>query len=201
MIYLDAIIYAGIFTFALAGTYKAHQARLDLLGGVTIAFVSAYGGGTLRDVLLGVHPINWMNNNLALLTVLSGVVVAIATRDMIENFKPFIFFFDAIGLGLFTAVGIEVGLRNGANELYALLMGVMTATFGGVVADILCGYRPILLRKGELYASICIMGGAVFIVLNAFQPDLRDLNLSICVILVAAIRIYAVRKHLSLPEV
>lgn len=201
MTFLPFITYLGIFVFALAGAFKARGARLDVFGGLVVAFVSAYGGGTLRDLLLGVRPLTWMNDNLAFALVFAGTAVTFLVKDKVNNFRRTIFFTDAIGLGLFTAAGIEVALRNGTNEMYSLAMGVITATFGGLIADIFCGYPPMLLRKGELYATACAVGGLIFIIINKYLDTTKNLDLAICVVLVVTIRIYSKRKRLMLPEI
>lgn len=199
--FLAIISYLGIFVFALAGAFKARGARLDVFGGLVVAFVSAYGGGTLRDLLLGIRPLNWLNDNIALALVMAGTAVTFLVKDRVNNFRRTIFFTDAMGIGLFTAAGIELALRTGTNDVYALVMGIITATFGGLIADIFCGYPPLLLRKGELYATACAIGGIVFIVLNKYFDLTRNMELAICVILVVAIRIYSKRKRLMLPEI
>ncbi|MEE6187184.1 hypothetical protein PIECOFPK_00312 [Mycovorax composti] len=201
MTFLSVITYLGIFVFALAGAFKARGARLDVFGGLVVAFVSAYGGGTLRDLLLGVRPLTWLNDNLAFTLVFAGTTVTFLVKDRLNNFRRTIFFTDAIGLGLFTAAGIEVAIQNGANELYSLIMGVITATFGGLIADIFCGYPPVLLRRGELYATACAIGGIIFILLNKYLSTTTNLDLVICVVLVVAIRIYSKRRRLMLPEI
>ena len=191
----------GIFVFALAGAFKARGARLDIFGGLVVAFVSAYGGGTLRDLLLGIKPVNWLNDSFALALVIAGTTFTFLVKDRVNNFRRTIFFTDAIGLGMFTAAGIEVALRSGINEIYSLIMGVITATFGGLIADIFCGYPPLLLRKGELYATACAIGGLIFILANQFLKISREIDLAICVIAVVAIRIYSKRKRLTLPNI
>lgn len=201
MSFLSIITYMGIFVFALAGAFKARGARLDIFGGLVVAFVSAYGGGTLRDLLLGIKPVNWINDNLALTLVFAGTIITFLVKDRVNNFRRTIFFTDAIGLGLFTAWGIEVATRQGVNEVYSLTMGVITATFGGLIADIFCGYPPALLRKGELYASACAIGGLLFIIITKFLNFTHDVDLAICVIVIVAIRIYSKRKRLMLPNI
>ncbi|MFT3902870.1 MAG: trimeric intracellular cation channel family protein [Niabella sp.] len=198
---LVVITYTGIFVFALAGAFKARGAKLDLFGGLVVAFVSAYGGGTLRDMLLGIKPVNWVNDNLALTLVFGGTIITFLIKDRVNNFRRTIFFTDAMGLGLFTAAGIEVAMRAGVNDLYALIMGVITATFGGLIADILCGLPATLLRRGELYATVCAIGGTVFILMNRFLPLPKPVTLTLCVIFVVAIRIYSKRKRLMLPNI
>lgn len=201
MTFLTVITYLGIFMFALAGAFKARGAKLDIFGGLVVAFVSAYGGGTLRDLLLGVRPLTWINDNLAFGLVFAGTAVTFLVKDKVNNFRRTIFFTDAIGIGLFTAAGIELAIQTGTNNLYSLIMGIITATFGGLIADIFCGYPPLLLRKGELYATACAAGGLVFILINKYFDFNRSFDLSICVILVVAIRIYSKRKRLTLPEI
>jgi uncharacterized membrane protein YeiH len=200
MSFLQVISYTGIFIFAITGALKARAYKMDIFGGIVLAFVTAYGGGTLRDILIGVRPVNWVNDNLALILVLCGTGFTFFLRENLRNFNKFIFFTDAVGLGLFTATGIKVGLLNGLNETYALIMGVITATFGGLIADILCNAVPNLLKKGELYATACAIGGAAYLLLNRFLST-KDLNLFLCVIVVVALRIYSKRKRLMLPEI
>lgn len=200
MSFLQVITYVGIFIFAISGALKARTYRMDVFGGIVIAFITAYGGGTLRDLLIGVKPVNWINDNLALLLVFSGTALTFLLKENVRRFRRTIFYTDAFGLGLFTAWGIEVATRNGLNDVYALAMGVITATFGGLIADILCNAVPNLLKRGELYATACAIGGALYLGLREV-PLQYHTNLSICVLVVAGIRIYAMRKRLMLPEI
>lgn len=200
MKFIDFITYAGILVFALAGAFKARGARLDVFGGLVVAFVSAYGGGTIRDLLLGIRPVNWLNDMPALLLVFCGTGFTFLVKDKVNNFRRTIFFTDAVGLALFTAAGIEVSLRMGINNTYALVMGVITATFGGLIADIFCGYPPVLLRRGELYATTSAIGGLAYITLKEIGYTSKDLNITVCVFLIVILRIYSKRKKLMLPE-
>ncbi|MBE2230567.1 MAG: trimeric intracellular cation channel family protein [Chitinophagaceae bacterium] len=200
MSFLQVITYAGIFIFAISGAMKARSFKMDVFGGLVIAFITAYGGGTLRDLLIGVRPVNWINDNLALGLVFGGTALTFLLKENVRRFRRTIFYTDAFGLGLFTVWGIEVALANGLNEVYALAMGVITATFGGLIADILCNSVPHLLRKGELYATACAIGGTGYLLLQQF-PLQYQTNLSICVLIVAGVRIYAMRKRLTLPEI
>jgi len=200
MSFLQFITYAGVFVFALTGAFKARAYKMDVFGGIVLAFVTAYGGGTLRDLLIGVKPVNWINDNIALVLVFAGTVFTFLLKENINRIKRTIFYTDAIGLGLFTAWGIEVALENGLNGFYSLVMGVITATFGGLIADILCSSVPNLLKKGELYATACAVGGVVYLLLKKIPVD-YNLNLTICVLIVVGIRIYSKRKRLMLPDI
>lgn len=200
MSFLQYTTYAGIFVFALTGAFKARAYKMDVFGGIVLAFVTAYGGGTLRDLLIGVKPVNWINDNIALVLVFAGTFFTFLLKENVNRINRTIFFTDAIGLGLFTAWGIEVALENGLNGFYSLVMGVITATFGGLIADILCSSVPNLLKKGELYATACAIGGAVYLLLRKIPLD-YNINLTVCVLIVVGIRIYSKRKRLMLPDI
>ena len=197
---LELITWTGTFVFALTGALKARASRMDIFGGVVMAFATAYGGGTLRDLLIGISPVNWVNDNIALALVLSGTLLIFIRKERAGRFENAIFFTDAIGLGMFTAAGIEVSLQHGLNDIYSLIMGIITATFGGLIADILRNEIPNLLKKGELYATACAIGGAVFLGLKKFPID-DTVALFLCVVIVVGIRIYSKRKKLSLPAI
>ena len=121
-------------------------------------------------------------------------------KENVKRFRRTIFFTDAAGLGLFTAAGIEVALRYGLNDIYALIMGVITATFGGLIADVFCNAVPDLFKKGELYATACAMGGLLYLLMKETNIS-PNINLTLCVFFVVGIRIYSKRKRLSLPEI
>jgi uncharacterized membrane protein YeiH len=197
---LDFLTWTGTFVFAVTGALKARASRMDIFGAAVLAFATAYGGGTLRDLLIGVRPVNWINDNIALLLVFAGTGIVFLRMNKAGRFARAIFFSDAIGLGIFTATGIEVALRNGLNDIYALTMGIITATFGGLIADILRNEVPNLLKKGELYATACAIGGAAFLTGRYLVSD-ENLLIFICVGLVVGTRIYSKRKRLSLPEI
>ena len=200
MTFLTIITYTGTFVFALTGAFKARTVKMDVFGGLVLAFATAYGGGTLRDLLIGIKPVNWINDNVALLLVFMATGFTFLLKENLNRFKRTIFYTDAIGLGLFTAAGIEISINHHVNEIYALVMGVMSAAFGGLIADILCNAVPNLLKRGELYATACAIGGTVYLLLKQVQLE-YNLNLFVCVIVVVGIRIYSKRKRLTLPEI
>lgn len=200
MTLLNIISYTGIFVFALTGALKARKFKMDIFGGLVVAFATAYGGGTIRDLLIGIKPVNWINDYFALGLVFAGAVITFLVKEGVNKFSKTIFFSDALGIGLFTAAGIEVALRNGVNDVYSLIMGVISATFGGLIADIFCNDVPNLFKKGELYATACAIGGGIYLLLkNSALP--QDLNLVICVLLVLLIRIFSKKNSLELPNI
>jgi uncharacterized membrane protein YeiH len=200
MTFLTGITYMGIVVFALTGAFKARTYKMDVFGGLVVAFVTAYGGGTLRDLLIGIRPVNWINDNIALVLVIAGTGFTFLLKENVHKFRRTIFFTDAAGLGLFTAAGIEVAMRHGLNDVYALVMGVITATFGGLIADVFCNAVPNLFKKGELYATACALGGLLYILLKHAGLN-TNINLAICVVFVLTLRIYSKRKRLTLPEI
>jgi len=200
MTLLNIITYTGTFVFALTGALKARKFEMDIFGGLVVAFATAYGGGTIRDLLIGVKPVNWVNDYFALGLVFAGAIITFLLKEGVNKFSKTIFFTDALGIGLFTAAGIEVAQRNGVNDAYALIMGVISATFGGLIADIFCNAVPNLFKKGELYATACAIGGGIYLLLQNTNID-KNFNLLICVLLVLLIRIYSKRKRLELPNI
>ena len=197
---LDIVSYTGIFVFAITGALKARTYKMDVFGASVLAFVTAYGGGTLRDLLIGVRPVNWVNDNIALLLVFIATAITYFLKSNFHQFRRIIFYTDAAGLGLFTITGIEKSLLFGINEEYAVIMGVITATFGGLIADILCNAVPNLLKRGELYATVSLIGGAIYMALKHASLEYNT-NLIICVLIIVAVRIYSKRKRLTLPEI
>lgn len=200
MNFLDIIIYTGTFVFAVTGALKARAHQMDIFGAAVLAFVTAYGGGTIRDLLIGIRPVNWVNDYLALALVLSAVVIVSMVNKSMIKFKRTIFITDALGLGMFTVAGIELSLLHNVNEPYAIVMGVISATFGGLLADILSNTVPDLLKLGELYATACLLGGIIYMLLHKMGVE-DNINLAVCVVIIVAIRIVSKLKRLTLPEI
>ncbi|HEY6976924.1 MAG TPA: TRIC cation channel family protein, partial [Chitinophagaceae bacterium] len=112
---LHVITYLGTFVFALTGALKAREHHMDIFGATVLAFATAYGGGTIRDLLIGIRPVNWINDYIALSLVVSAVIFVSVLNRRIIKFKQTIFITDAIGLGMFTTAGIEVSLLHNLN--------------------------------------------------------------------------------------
>jgi len=197
---VQLISYTGIFVFAITGALKARTHQMDIFGAAVLAFATAYGGGTIRDVLIGVRPVNWVNDYYALSLVLSAVGIVFLFNTDMRKFRRTIFITDAIGLGLFTAAGIDRSIALGVNDGYAVIMGVISATFGGLIADMISNTVPDLLKKGELYATACLAGGIVYVLLQNAGLD-RNVDLLICVFLIVAFRIVSKLKRVRLPEI
>lgn len=156
----------GTLAFAISGALTAINKKLDLFGVLTIAFVTAVGGGTLRDVLTGNTPVAWMLSLNHVYVILLGFLLSALFWRKLEKLRVSLFLFDTIGLGVFTMIGIEKGLIAGLHPVICIALGTMTACFGGVIRDILCNEIPVLFRKETFYATVCIFGGIVFFTLR-----------------------------------
>lgn len=196
---VELLTWAGTFVFALSGALKARASKMDVFGGIVLAFTTAYGGGTFRDLLIGIRPVNWINDPVALGLVLAGTAIVFIRKEKAGRFDKAIFITDAIGLGIFTATGIKVALSHGLHEGYALIMGIITATFGGLFADIFRNEVPDLLKKGELYATASALGGVALLAGRHWVSD-DSLLLFLCLVLVVLTRMYSRRKGLRLPD-
>ncbi len=188
----------GTIAFSISGVLTAMHKRLDLFGIFIIAFVTAVGGGTLRDVLLKVD-ITWMREMMFVYVIFCAAVFAIIFRNKLNYVRKSLFLFDTIGIALYTLVGIEKGIQMGLHPIICIALGTMSACFGGVIRDILCNEIPIIFRK-EIYATACILGGVFYFLLSYFSFDPNWLVI-ISGSIVITVRLLAVRFKLSLPSV
>ena len=195
----DGIEILGTIAFAISGSFAAMQRRLDPFGVLIIAFVTSIGGGTIRDLLLGGTPVAWMRNVNYCLLILVTSIITMVFRTHIKRFKVTLFLFDSIGLGLFTMVGVQKGIVFGLEPGMCVALGTITGCFGGVIRDTLLNTIPIIFRKGEIYATVCILGGVLYFLLLNF--NLRaDLAKVVVIAFIFSLRIVAVRYKLTLPS-
>ncbi|HKK75567.1 MAG TPA: trimeric intracellular cation channel family protein [Saprospiraceae bacterium] len=197
MTYLYLIDLMGTLVFAISGVLVAVEKQFDWVGAAVIGFVTAVGGGTLRDMMIGRTPVGWMQDTNYLIVILASLPLIFYFRKYILRLRKSLFLFDTIGIGLFTILGLEKTLEAGLSPLVALLMGMVSAVFGGVTRDVLTNEIPLIFRK-EIYASACIAGGTVFLVLEQFSP-IYVLNLWLSIAVVILIRTLSVIKHWSMP--
>ncbi|WP_299365734.1 trimeric intracellular cation channel family protein [Winogradskyella sp.] len=188
----------GTIAFAISGVLVAMNKRMDLFGVLIIAFVTAVGGGTLRDIIVGVTPVSWMQDMIYGYVIVGSTIFAIVFRNQIKHLRRSLFLFDTIGIGLYTVVGIETGLIAGLHPFICIALGTMTACFGGVIRDILCNDIPVIFRK-EIYATACIIGGLTYFFLREFLKDQNYLFV-IAGLVVIVIRLLAVIFKISLPS-
>lgn len=199
MTFVELLLYIGIFVFAMTGALKARTHSMDILGASVLAFVTAYGGGTLRDLLIGVR-VGWMNDPIPLFLVSAAVIMVFMIRKNISRFEKILFVTDAIGLGMFTVGGLERSLHFGISESYAVVLGVMSGTFGGLLADLLSGRVPALFQKGELYATAAAFGACTCLLMKHLHFP-QNSSLAICTAIVVLVRIISVKKKIRLPHI
>ena len=188
----------GTAVFAISGVWVACRKDMDLFGALVLAFVTAVGGGTIRDVLLSAPPVFWINDTLYLLVILATVMVAIVGRRWHERSKWIMQVSDALGLAVFVVIGVTKSLSFGVEPMVAIMMGVLTGCGGGAIRDLLAGEVPMVLRK-EIYASAAMVGGAVLVFLEPLIQNI-DITSVIAATVVLVLRLLALYKDLSLPS-
>lgn len=151
----------GVFFFAVSGLIAAAERNLDVLGGFIIAFITALGGGTLRDLLLNTEAA-WLFSYSHIITVLFASLVGILFSKQMRKLRKTFFVFDTIGISLFTILGVQKSLELDHLAVTAVFLGMISATFGGVIRDVLCNEIPLIFRK-EIYAIPCIVGASFYI--------------------------------------
>lgn len=194
--FVNIIEFLGTFAFAISGVRMASTKKFDLFGAFAIGFVTAIGGGTLRDLFIGVPPF-WMLNPVYLWATLLALLFVMLFKNKVVRLQYTFFLFDSIGLGLFVVVGTEKTLAMGFAPWAAVIMGTITGSFGGMLRDILITQIPLIFRK-EIYALACVIGAIFFTVGYAL-----DLNMVVNEVATASIvivtRILAVKFHWHLP--
>lgn len=193
---LNVIEFLGTFAFAISGIRHAAAKRFDWFGGFVCGVAVAIGGGTLRDLLLGVTPF-WMTSSIYLVCTFMAQVFVIVFARSLKRLDNTWFFFDTLGLALFTVSGLQKTLDCGYPFWVAIIMGTMTGSAGGVIRDVLLNNVPVIFQK-EIYAMASIIGGAAYWGLVEWGCDMT-LSVIIAFFLVVIIRILAVKYHISLP--
>ncbi|HQP01166.1 MAG TPA: trimeric intracellular cation channel family protein [Bacteroidia bacterium] len=196
---LKIIDIAGIAVFSISGVFAAMEKKLDVFGVFIIAFITALGGGTLRDVLIGQLPVSWMYNLNYGLIVLLSTLAAMFFSNIIGNYQKTLLTFDSLGLGLFTVVGIQKGILLDFHPAVCIALGTITVCFGGVIRDILLNNIPLIFQK-EVYATACIIGGVVYFVLMRFQMN-EMITEMVSITFIVVFRLVAVRFNWQLPSI
>jgi uncharacterized membrane protein YeiH len=199
MTFIYALDIIGTFAFAVSGALVAMRKRFDVFGVGIIAFVTAVGGGMLRDVLINSHPINWIRDLNYIWTILIAFVFAFLFRSKIEPLRRTFFLFDTVGIAVFTLLGLEKGLGLGLHPIIALSMGMVSAVFGGVLRDVLTNQIPLIFKK-EIYALACLTGGVVYLISSSIGLS-KNLSFLFGVLIIITIRTIVVRFHLELPRI
>ena len=186
----------GTFAFAISGIRLASGKHIDWFGAYIIGLVTAIGGGTLRDLLLDVTPF-WMLDSKYFLATGAALLATLLFKEKIFRWSNTLFLFDAIGLGLFTIVGISKSIEAGLPFWVCIVMGVITGSVGGVVRDVLLNEVPLLFRK-DIYALACVAGGVVYFICHYFKLS-TGLTELIAALTIIVIRVLALKFHIHLP--
>lgn len=197
---MDAIFFidiVGTLAFAISGVMAAVERKFDFFGTIILAFVAAVGGGTLRDILLGSTPVDWMNSDVHIWVILSSIPIAYLFMNTLKKLRKTMFIFDTVGIGLFTILGLEKALDIGMSPMVAVMMGVVSAVFGGIIRDILSNQVPLIFRK-EVYALACLAGAVCYLLFD-YLALYAEFKLSISIAIVITIRILAIQFKWSIP--
>ncbi|MCX7548960.1 trimeric intracellular cation channel family protein [Xanthomarina sp. F1114] len=196
---LKVIEIVGTVAFSIAGTFAAMEKKLDVFGTFIIAFITALGGGTLRDMLLGEVPVRWLFEFSSGFIVLLSTIIGLLFKTVIKNYHNVLLLFDSIGLGFFTVVGIQVGIGLDLHPIACIALGTITACFGGVIRDISLSNIPLIFQK-EIYATTCIFGGAIFFLLQSMDIPKMPVEI-ICLVFIVLFRLLSVKFHWQLPVI
>lgn len=193
---VDVIEFLGTIAFAISGIRLASAKQFDWFGALVIGFVTAVGGGTLRDLLLGL-PVFWMQSSIYMWCTLLAFFIVVCFKKLLVHLNNTIFWFDCIGLGLFVVVGYEKAMSMAYPFWVCISMGVVTGIIGGIIRDVLINEVPIIFTQ-ELYAIACIIGGMIFSLLYYLGVELAIVEIATAVSIVL-IRILATKYQWKLP--
>lgn len=193
--YIDLL---GTMVFAISGAMAAMRHNIDIFGAAFTGFVTAIGGGSLRDIFLNLRPV-WVDDGNYLFAILTGVLIAILFKRILGRLARTLSLFDALGIGFFTIVGVQKSLIFDSSGIAAVVLGLFSAVMGGVTRDTLLNETPLIFRK-EIYATACLSGAVLFVVLSRMGVD-YNLNAFVSAATISIIRILSVKYKLTLPIV
>lgn len=188
----------GLFVFAISGALTALRNDMDFFGVAMIAIVTGVGGGTLRDVLLGSFPVWWIKDTSAIFVCLGGAVAATLAQPVLVSRQNALVWADALGLSAFAVLGAQSALSVNAPAIIAIFMGAVTATFGGVMRDVLLNEPPLILKQ-DIYATAALIGAAAYVGLVAAGIG-AETAAPIAALATFAIRGAAIRFNIPSPK-
>ena len=189
--------YLGTLAFAISGIRLAAGRGLDWFGAYVVGFVTAVGGGTIRDILLDIKPF-WLIQPSYLIITALGLIFTIIFRRQVVRLNHSLFVFDAIGLGLFVVVGVAKSYAAGFPWWVAVIMGTVTGSFGGLLRDVLINEPPLIFRT-DFYASACVLGSIIYVLMGRYSSLPIEWVQFISAISVFIFRVLAVVLHIQLP--
>lgn len=189
----------GTMVFAISGALAGRDKKLDFFGIAAVGLITAIGGGTVRDVLLGSTPVGWMNNLIYLIMIGAGILISLLFGKAVLRLRRTFFMFDTIGIAVFTVLGLQKALTFGVHPVIAIMMGMVSAVFGGVIRDIVCNEIPLIFRK-EIYALTCLCGGILYMAMLYFKVS-QGICILVTVVFIATFRVLAVKFRWQLPDI
>ena len=191
----------GVIAFALTGIYEARKKDMDIIGIYSVAMITAFGGGSLRDIILNRHPLFWIEHySYTILLLGLSIASVVVMRDLLPRPKVVtaVLVLDALGLGSFSASGASVANHLGCVPFVSSLLGVATGIFGGVMRDIICNEIPYVFQRTELYAS-CAFAGAWTYLLSITVTGDEIVSAVACIVVTFLLRMLAIRYKIRLP--
>ena len=195
---LHSLYLIAIAAEAMSAALVAGRREMDWLGVCVIACVTALGGGTLRDVLLGRHPLSWIEHPSYLVIVLVAALATALIAPVAKRLRTSFLVLDAIGLVVFTVIGCDIAKGLELHWIIILVSGMVTGTFGGVLRDVLCTQIPLLFRK-ELYASVSLVTGGLYMTAPHLGID-HTVGMVVAMVVGFVLRMLAIRYHWEMPK-
>ena len=189
---------AGVAVFAITGALEASRRQMDMVGFVLIATFTGIGGGTVRDVITGETPVFWIRDTTWLVTCIGAAVITYFTAHLVERRYVALLWLDALGLAMFGVTGAAIGLNLGVSPLVAIVLGMITATFGGMVRDVVCNEIPLILRP-EIYITCALVGAGIYVIGTAILDFPRGPIAVIAFFAAFLMRACAIKFKLSFP--
>lgn len=199
MTFVELLDYLGVFVFAISGAMLAARKEMDIFGFVVLALMPAVGGGTLRDLVLGL-PVFWVEETKYLLVAIAAAIITFFALQLVVRYQRYLDWFDAIGLAVFCALGASKTLAATDDAVLAVTMGVITAVAGGIIRDVIANVSPLVLHR-EVYATAAFAGSLSYVG-AVFYLELGD-SIAIAIAILAAffVRASGIIFGLSLPTV
>lgn len=198
---LQVVEVAGIVAFAISGVIEARHKKMDAVGVFTVAFITAFGGGTLRDLLLDRRPLFWVEHQEYMIVIFIMTLLAIPLLRRVRSVvaERCLVYVDALGLGLFSVTGTSLAQDAGMPMVVCVMMGVITGIFGGVLRDVICNEIPMVFRRGQLYATCSFFGCWVFLLCNHLAA-VQAIALAAGILVTFMMRLAAIHFNLKLPN-
>ncbi|ABD53417.1 trimeric intracellular cation channel family protein [Jannaschia sp. CCS1] len=191
--------YAAVLIFALTGALAASRAQLDIVGFIFFAALTAVGGGTIRDLLLGRDTVFWIANTTPIAIAMVAAIVVFFSAHLVESRLKWLIWLDAAALAIAVAAGVAVATQMEASIGVALVMGVATGTFGGLMRDVVANEVPLVLKQGELYVTAAVAGASAALIGAHFLPEDTIWPTVLCVAVTFGLRAGSLLFGWSLP--